>query len=123
MICNYSTTKWDVGKEVRQLLLSNQDLNKIIKGNIFPIVAPENTDGEFVVYYRENYKREYVKQGIIEDRATVAVIVISDDYDKSIEMAELIDFTLSSTGDYLLVGSEESFEDLKYIQTLHFEIK
>ena len=110
--------------------MEDSDVQEQVNGKIFPIVAPEETKGDFIVYSRQKYAKEAVKVGIYEDRCDVAVVGISDNYDKAIALASKIDNAL--TGYHVLDGktqikinlkdSTEVFEDNKYIETLLFEI-
>lgn len=126
-----SFQKWHIGNDVRTLLLANADLVAKVGTNIYPIVAPENTNGSFIVYAREKYSKKTAKQGVYEDDCQVAITAVADNYDEAVDLAELIDNTL--TGNHVnpfgekfsavLTDSSEAFEDNKYIETLLFEIK
>lgn len=126
-----SFQKWRIGNEVRALLLNNPDIVQKLGHNIYPIVAPENTDGEFIIYQRDKYRKSWTKMGIYEDECHLYVMAIADDYDAAIDLAEMIDNTL--TGKHTtekgegftmdLIDSGEDFTDNKFIETLLFEIK
>ena len=126
MICDLGVCqKWFIGNTIRDILIDSIVFEQV--GNhIYPLVAPENTKGDFIVYLRQKYGRESVKQGIYEDACEVAVIAISEDYDKAIELASKIDLVLSGRHiidskcklDITLADSTETFEDNKYIE--HF---
>jgi hypothetical protein len=126
-----SFQKWNIGNVVRSILLTDDAVKAQVKQSIFPIVAAENTDGDFIVYKRMNYSKTSVKMGIYEDKCELALIAICDNYDKSIELASKIDNAL--TGRHILDNgykleialsdSAEMYEDNKYIQTLIFTIK
>ena len=72
-----------------------------------------------------------MKQGVYEDNCVVAVVAISDSYDRAVDLADNIDLALTGThkntnGDsfeIVLQDSSETFEDFKYIETLLFRIK
>ena len=125
-----SFQKWYIGNVIRTILIEDSDVQEQVKGNVFPIVAPEETKGDFIVYSRQKYAKEAVKVGIYEDRCDVAVVGISDNYDKAIALASKIDNAL--TGYHVLDGkiqikinlkdSTEVYDDNKYIETLLFEI-
>ena len=131
MICDLGVCqKWFIGNTIRDILIDSTVYEQV--GNhIYPLVAPENTKGDFIVYLRQKYGRESVKQGIYEDACEVAVIAISEDYDRATELAAKIDLVLSGRHnidsecklDIALVDSTETFEDNKYIETLVFSIK
>jgi hypothetical protein len=126
-----SFQKWNIGNVVRSILLSDEDINEQVGENIFPIVAPEDTEDDFIVYRRMQYTKKAVKHGVYEDICEIAVIAVSENYDDSIVLAEKIDNTLSgqhklSNGyrlDIVLSDSTEIFEDNKFLQTLIFTIK
>lgn len=125
-----SNQKWFIGNIVRDILLSNQDVVDMIGDNVYPIVAPENCEGDFLIYRRMQYTKSSVKMGVYEDNCEVGIVAVSDNYDNSALLASKIDNAL--TGKHIIDGiridinlsdSTENFEDNKYIQTLIFKIK
>ena len=134
MICNTalnSYQKWFIGNDIRDILLSDSGITEQVSAeHIYPLVAPENTKGDFIVYLRQKYSKDTVKAGVYSDDCEVAVIGISDNYDNAIALASKIDNALTGTHrigeeklDILLIDSTEVFEDNKYIETLVFRIK
>lgn len=133
MICDLSNCqKWFIGDAIRDILIADPDVYGQVGNHIYPIVAAENTKGDFIVYLRQKYGRTYVKQGIVGDECEVAVIAISESYDNAVRLASNIDAALSGTHtndedgckiDMMLLDSTETFEDNKYIETLVFSIK
>ena len=132
MICDFGCQKWFVGDAIRDILIADADVYGQVGNHIYPIVAAENTKGDFIVYLRQKYGRSYVKQGIVEDECEVAVIAISENYDNAVKLAANIDAALTGTHtndedgcriDVMLLDSTETFEDNKYIETLVFSIK
>ena len=135
MICNNalnSYQKWFVGNDIRDILLADSGVSSQVSSeHIYPLVAPENTKGDFIVYLRQKYAKEMVKQGVYQDDCEVAVIGVSDNYDNAIALAAKIDNALTGTHvndegkriDITLVDSTEVFEDNKFIETLVFKIK
>lgn len=128
--CN-SFQKWFAGNVLRKMMLTDTDIFKKVGNNIYPIVAPEGVNGDFITYAREKYTKSITKMGVYEDVCKVSIVAISDKYDSSVELASLIDNCL--TGPHTLddgtrlkidlTDSTESFEDSKYFQVLIFEIK
>lgn len=135
MICNRalnSYQKWHIGNDIRDILLADSGVSSQVSSeHVYPLVAPENTKGDFIVYLRQKYAKEMVKQGVYEDDCEVAVIGVSDNYDNAIDLAAKIDNALTGTHtnedgiriDITLVDSTEVYEDNKYIETLVFKIK
>lgn len=123
--------KWAIGNDIRELLSTNSAITAIVGSNIYPIVAPEKTEGEFILYSREKYSKHYTKMGIYEDECLLRLTVISNDYDTSIALAAEIDRTLTgyhtkATGEKIEISLEDSnelYDDSKYIQNLIFDIK
>lgn len=125
-----SYQKWKIGNDLRGILLNDNELRKMVGTNIYPLVAPEGVEGEFIIYGRERYSKKSVKDGIYSDECVVFITAISDNYDKAITLAELIDNALTgqhTVGDTSIVvnlsDSTETFEDNKYIETLVFTIE
>ena len=126
-----SFQKWHIGNDVRTILLEDEAIVARVGDNIYPIVAPENTIGEFIVYAREKYSKATVKEGVYQDECILILTAVSDNYDKAIELAALIDNAV--TGKHVnpfgekftavLADSSETFDDNKFIETLSFEIK
>lgn len=134
MICNSalnSYRKWYIGNDIRDILLADEAVYNQVGNHIYPIVAAENTIGDFIVYSRQEYSKTSVKQGVYQDDCKVAVVVVSDNYDNAIALADKIDAALTGTHtinegvdiDITLFDSSETFEDNKYIETLLFQIK
>ena len=97
MICDFGCQKWFVGDAIRDILIADADVYGQVGNHIYPIVAAENTKGDFIVYLRQKYGRSYVKQGIVEDECEVAVIAISENYDNAVKLAANIDAALTGT--------------------------
>ena len=126
-----SYQKWGIGNEIRAMLLADADIAAQVGQHIYPIVAAENTTGDFIVYSRQKYSKKTVQMGVYQDECEVAVVAISDNYDSAIALASKIDNALTgnhklSNGirvDIILSDSTEVFDDNKYIETLLFTIK
>lgn len=125
--------KFKVTTVVRSLLLANEDIVNIVADRIFPIAAPKDTDGTFIIYQRDAYSAPITKMGAQLDGCDVYVDVISGDYDESQELAEKIYLTLfgNHTVDdkEITITLKDSTEDCdisetgrKYIQVLLFNI-
>ena len=134
MICNTalnSYRKWKIGNDIRDILLANEAVSGMVGNHIYPIVAAENTPGDFIVYSRQKYSKDLVKTGVYQDECEVAVVAISDNYDNAIDLADKIDLALTGTHindqgvqiEITLADSTETYDDNKYIETLLFRIK
>ncbi|MEO4826148.1 DUF3168 domain-containing protein [Bacteroides uniformis] len=114
--------------EIQSLLLQNEEIKALVGNRVFPIMAPEGTDGDFIVYQRDGLKQEYTQMGVASQTAVIYVTAVSDSYVRNNSLASLIYDTLS--GDYKdpdmriqLEDSTEDFIDKKFIQVLQFSIK
>lgn len=127
--------KWRTSEWVRTQLLSSEELRAFVGEKIFPVIAKKETAGDFIIVYRSAYGREREKSGDAHSEAFVTVLCFSDDYDRSLSMAELVDAVLDggrndevgrifgSTGHgATLDASEEGFSEGKFYQSLTFEI-
>lgn len=126
-----SYQKWFIGNDIRAILLNDEEIVEQVGSDIFPLIAPESTEGDFVIYFRNKYNKSAVKAGVYQDECEVAVVGISDNYDSAIALASKIDNALSGhhtlengvSLQMILSDSTEVFEDDKYIETLVFTIK
>lgn len=121
-----------VGKAIYTLLSSNQQLVSMVDGNIFPLIAEINTTFPFIVYKREAVTPQYTKDYWTSDEVMINVMVASNDYVESIEIADLVRQSLDQKqGEYSgikirdlrLIQADEDFIDDTYIQYLTFKIK
>ena len=121
-------SKFKITTKVRKALIDNAEIYSIVGEQIFPITAPKDTKGDFIIYQRDEYSKEWTKMGVASESCKVYINAISADYKQSQEMAYQINEALEGTHtdsgmDIRLVDSTEDFEDSKYIQVLLFEIK
>ena len=121
-------SKFKITTKVRAALLAKPEITALIGDQIFPVVAPKDTKGDFLIYKRDEYSKDYTKMGISEQTCRVYVNAISEEYDRSQELAYQINEALEGKHpglkmEVFLVDSTEDFEDNKYIQVLLFEIK
>lgn len=119
--------KLAVTTEVRSILLASDEIAKMIGDKVFPIVAPNETKGDFIIYQRDGYKQEYTKMGVARQVPTVFVNAVSDDYDRSLRLASLIYEALSGSFynpdmTIKLEDSTEDYADKKFFQVLQFSI-
>ena len=120
--------KLKVTTEIRSLLLSSPAISALVQDKIFPLVAPTDTQGDFMIYQRDGYKTDYTKMGRYMDKPLVYINAVSDDYDRSQEIASAIydwleDDFINPTMRIRLEDSTEDYEDGKFIQVLQFSIE
>jgi len=117
-----------ITSEIRSILINDENISQAIGKKIFPILAPEGTDGDFIVYQRDGFKEDRTKFGVANQSPLIFVSAVSADYGNSINLASIIYEALS--GRYkdpdMEIQLEDSTEDYiegKYIQVLQFIIK
>lgn len=120
-------TKFRITTVIRQILLQNLDLVELIGDKIYPLYAPDDTEGDFVLYTRDEYSIDRTQMGICLQKCKVFINVVSADYDRGQEIAEKIFKILD--GDYSdgmkirMIDSTEDIADKKYVQVLLFSIE
>ena len=97
--------KWRTSEWVRTQLLSSEELRAFVGEKIFPVIAEEDTAGDFIIVYRSAYGRELVD----------AVL----DGGRNDEVGRIFG---SSGHSATLDASEEGFSEGKFYQSLTFEI-
>ena len=115
--------KWKIGSWLRTKLLD-------ITTNVFPVVAPENTKGDVIVYRRSSLERSQSHIGYYLDTVYYDIVIISDSYDRSAEIGEKVDDALS--GNFAdeagkrfvsnISGGYEDYQDGKYYNVITFKI-
>ena len=120
--------KFKIITEVVKLLRESEELAAMVGPKIFPIVAPEGTVGDFVSYQRDGLDIESSKMGTALQRSYFYINVVSDDYDRSLDIAATIYDTLE--GDFVnpdmrirLTDYTEDYVDKKFLQVLQFSIQ
>lgn len=121
-------SKFKITTKVRTALLAKTEISEMVGTQVFPVVAPKDTKGDFIIYQRDQYSKEYTKMGIYEETCRVYISAISETYRRSQELAYQINESLEGIHmdlnmDVKLIDSTEDFEDGKYIQVLLFDIK
>lgn len=119
--------KFDISSVIRELLLKDNNLQEMISGKIYPLFAPEKTNGDFILYKRDGHKSNYTKMGKSGTVCRIFINTISEDYDRGLEIAEKICEILEGEhSDGMKIRLEDSTEDAidkKYIQVLLFSIE
>lgn len=101
-----------------------------IEGKVFPVVADQSTTYPFIIYQRTNITSdELSKDGYGEDTVDFSVIVVSEHYDDSCELANAVRHLLEKKmmtydsmeiRDCHLVGISEAYSEGAFIQSLSF---
>lgn len=120
-----------IGKKIKTILSSNSELNSKVNGQIYPLLANQSTKYPFIVYSRDSVTADYCKDGNFQDNVGVTIITVSDNYEESVDIANLVreSFELLTFKDddiYIaesyLVSVTESTQEDAYIQRLNFNL-
>lgn len=128
-------TKFNVCTAIRTILYNDEHVRSLVNDRIFPIVAPEKTQGNFIIYQRDSYVLRKTHMNIYEQSCTIFITCVSSSYDESQLMADAVFKSLQGLYSYKdedtgvvinsidLVDSTEDAVGDKYIQVLYFDIK
>ena len=117
---------------IYSILRDNEEIKKMVGNNIYPVVAPLSTRNPYVVY-----KRQINIQNDNKDSrysiVTIELNVYSNDYQQSIQLAELCKNTLEDIYNkevecfkikYIVSTSiDEDYNEDYYSQTMYFDCK
>lgn len=122
-------TTIQIGKVINALLNADSGLSEMIGSRVFPIVSKEGTQYPFVVYRRNSVTPTYCKDGLASETASVDIVIASNTYTNSIEVADRVRaaidkracvFQDTTVSNIEMTTAEEDFVDDTYIQTLNF---
>lgn len=77
-------------KYIRTALQAKADVSAKVGNNIFPLVAPSGTKGDYILYAREDYEEKAGQTGTYEEKAAVTLNINSVDYDRGLDIAESV---------------------------------
>lgn len=121
-----------IGKYITKCLSENEEIKTLGITNsnkIWPIVANTNTLTPYIVYQRTSLVPEYTKDGCLFNTVTVEIKVVSDNYIKSLDIANIVRNIFEKkqyvSDDIKIKNCEidsisEDFIDDGYIQTINF---
>ena len=126
-------TKFSVCTLIRERLLADEKIKELVGNKIFPIIAPENTQGNYIVYVRDEYSIDRTKTGIAFHNCIVFISCVSSSYDESQKIADAVfqcldgRYKINTKAQNInaieMIDSTEDYDGDVYIQTLSFSIK
>lgn len=125
-------TSINIGKVVKDILYQDETLNTLVKSQVFPLIAEENTTFPFIVYRRNSIRKASTKDYVNDEIASVDVVIACDKYSQSVEIAERVRFVLErgeyegenfSVDNITISNASEQYMQNTYIQTLVFDIE
>lgn len=118
-----------IGKTIYKLLTESDELKKYVGNKIYPLVADNDVSFPFIIYYRTNIRNLVDKDGYYEDEVSFSVIVVSNKYLESLEIANIVRGIFEKkklTEDIYNCTVEDIDEDFRenaYIQQIYFNCK
>lgn len=120
--------KFKAIKSVVSLLSEDSTIKSLVGSKIYSLIAPQDVEGDFIVLRRDGYARQDTKMGVSLQQSIFYVIAVSEDYDRSLDLAEAAYDSLE--GDHSQVGLRiriedyaEEYVDQKFIQVLRFNVE
>lgn len=128
-----SDAKFTAVTKVRAILSQNPTIQEFVGNKIFPLNAPEKIDGkkvegDLILYRRDGLRVQDNKMGTLYRKAIFYVIAISENYNRSLSIAEAIQQSLDKDHPQYgfrirLEDYTEEYIDKKFFQLLQFSIE
>ena len=119
---------YEASKEIRGVLLDDASIVESVGDNVFPLVADEGTEGDYITLQRDGFIQDTTKMGVARRDPYVYVCVVSADSQRSQDIAGLVVKALE--GRYTdpemeirLEDDTEEYEAGKYIQVMKFLVR
>ena len=116
---------YEASTAIREILLADPSIVEVLGDKIFPLIADEGTDGDYVTLQRDGFMQGVTKMGIARRDPYVYVSVVSADSQRSQDIAKLISEAVE--GEFAdpdmeirLEDDTEEYEAGKYIQVMKF---
>ena len=120
-----------IGKYIYYTLTENDTISQYVGFKVYPVIAEESTLFPFIIYRRSSISTTgYSKDGYSEDTVDFSVMVASQKYEESCEIANEIRKLLEKKfkvydnmeiNDCRMMGISESYTDNAFVQSLDFQ--
>ena len=116
---------YEASTAIREILLADPSVVEVLGDKIFPLIADEGTDGDYVTLQRDGFVQGVTKMGIARRYPYVYVCVVSTDSQRSQDIAKLISEVVEGefadpNMEIRLEDDTEEYEAGKYIQVMKF---
>ena len=124
-------TTLQIGKVIKNLLLSNEQLVNYIGDKVYPLIADNSTTYPFIIYRRSAIVNSSTKDDA-DESVNVEIYIVSDTYEKSISIAEEVRKSVEHRkgkfedlyiDDIIISDASESYEGDAFVQYLTITIK
>ncbi|MBO7342726.1 MAG: DUF3168 domain-containing protein [Alistipes sp.] len=117
--------KFKAIRGILSLLSTDSTIRSYVEDKIYALIAPQDVEGDFIIIRRDGYRRQDTKMGVSLQASVFYVFVISDDYDRSLDIADKVYDVLD--GDHRqhdfrirMEDYAEEYIDQKFLQSLKF---
>ena len=120
--------KFKAIRDVKLLLSHNSTIQSFVENKIYALVAPQDTEGDFITLRRDGYRRQDTKMGVALQSSIFYVFAISDSYNRSLDIADAIYDALEGDHHHLdlrirMEDYAEEYIDQKFVQILKFNLE
>lgn len=121
-----------INKHIYAALTSNKEITKRVGDRLYPIAAHTDVKFPFIVYARDEIKPNSTKDGECGDTTIASIIISTEKYSESIELAQLVRKSLTnkrvkypefSVEECVMIDAEENHSDGYFVQLLTFQFQ
>lgn len=117
--------KFKAIRGILSLLSTDSTIRSYVEDKIYALIAPQDVEGDFLIIRRDGYRRQDTKMGVSLQASVFYVFVISDDYDRSLDIADKVYDVLDGhhqQHDFRIRMEDyaEEYIDQKFLQSLKF---
>lgn len=118
-----------IGKTIYKLLSESEDLQKFVGDKVYPLVANDDVTFPFITYYRTDITSNGCKDGYYEDDVTFTIIVVSNKYFETLEIANIVRSIFEkkrlteNITNCIVESIDEDYREGGFIQQLYFRCK
>ena len=120
-----------IGKALYKILSDHTGITDRVNKKIYPLIADDNTSFPFIVYRRSGILEHETKDKMYGESVEVELVIVTDRYDESIVLAEMIKDIFESTRGIIenidirkiqITDAEEEYSDNAFVQKLTLKI-
>ena len=113
---------YEASKEIRGVLLDDASIMEAVGDNVFPLVADEGTEGDYITLQRDGFIQDTTKMGVARRDPYVYVCQRSQDIAGLVVKALEGRYT-DPEMEIRLEDDTEEYEAGKYIQVMKFLVR
>lgn len=119
-----------IPKYIYEKLSQSEELQKLVDGKIFPLVAENTTTFPFITYFRTGITpTSLTKDGYCEDEVSFVINIVDTNYSKTLQIAQLVrkimetfkhkgeEYSITRTR---ITEVREDYIENAFVQTLYF---